>query len=138
MHSYQGWRQLQSVRHIFQPSQDRKQTDLTWCQLAFDPKHLHTLHRRDTKVHTVNSFKLKRLASLVGITFLLSLGNFQIGLDAMDYLLGLSDKVWTKDHLLTRLDPVQRCTTSTAIQCLEGCHSETLLITIVVRELSQW
>jgi hypothetical protein len=54
-----------------------------------------------------------------------------------DYLFGLSDKIWTKDHPFARLDPVQRCTASMAIQCFEGCHSKALLITIVVRELSQ-
>jgi hypothetical protein len=56
----------------------------------------------------------------------------------MDYLLGLCDEVWTKDHPLARLDPVHRCMTSTTIQSFKGCHSETLLITVVVRELSQW
>jgi hypothetical protein len=74
---------------------------------------------------------------LVGIAFLSSLGSFQIELDAMDYLLGLSDKIWTKDHPLARLDPVHRCMASTNIQCFKGCHSEPLLITVVVRELSQ-
>jgi hypothetical protein len=38
----QGWWQLQSVCHIPQLSQDRKWTYVTWCQLAFDPKSLHT------------------------------------------------------------------------------------------------
>jgi hypothetical protein len=71
------------------------------------------------------------------IAFLSSLGSFLVGLDVMDYLLDLSDKVWTKDRHLARLDPVQRCMTSTAIQSFEGCHSETLLIIVVVRELSQ-
>jgi hypothetical protein len=51
----------------------------------------------------------------------------------MDYLLGLSDKVRAKDCPLTMLDPIQRCTASAAIQSFERCHSETLLITDVVR-----
>jgi hypothetical protein len=85
----------------------------------------------------VACFKLKQPASLVGIVFLSSLGSFQIGLDAMDYLLDLSDMVWAKDHPFARLDLVQRCMASTTIRCFEGCHSEALLITIVVRELSQ-
>jgi hypothetical protein len=63
----------------------------------------------------VASFKLKRLTSLVGIAFLSSSGSLQVGLDAVDYLLSLSDKIRTKDHPLTRLDLVQRCTTSVAI-----------------------
>jgi hypothetical protein len=64
--------------------------------------------------------------SLVSIAFLVSLDSLQVGLDAIDYLLGLSDKVWIKDRSLARLDPVQRCTTSMAIQSFKGCHSETL------------
>jgi hypothetical protein len=56
----------------------------------------------------------------------------------MNYLLGLSDMVWAKDRPFVRLDLVQRCTTSAAIQCFEGCHSEALLITVIVRELNQW
>jgi hypothetical protein len=71
--------------------------------------------------------------SLVGIAFLSSPGGLQVGLNAVDYLLSLSDKVMTKDRPLARLDPVQRCTTSATIQSFEECHSETLLITVVVR-----
>jgi hypothetical protein len=36
-------------------------------------------------------FKLKLSASHGGIAFFTSFGSFQIGLDAVDYLLGLSD-----------------------------------------------
>jgi hypothetical protein len=53
----------------------------------------------------------------------------------MDYLFSLNDEVRAKDHPFTRLDPVYRCTTMTAIQSFEGCHSKTFLITIVVRKL---
>jgi hypothetical protein len=56
----------------------------------------------------------------------------------MDYLFNLNDKVRAKDRPFPRLDPVHRGTTATAIQGFEGCHSKTFLITIVVRELSQW
>jgi hypothetical protein len=69
VHTRQGWRQFQTVCYSSQFSQDRKQTNVSWCKLAFDPESLHTSHRRDTKVHTVTSFELKRLASLVGIAF---------------------------------------------------------------------
>jgi hypothetical protein len=82
--------------------------------------------------------KLKRSVSLVGLAFLSCLGSFQIELDVMDYLFSLNDKVGAKDRPFTRLDPVYRCTTTTAIQCFKWCHSKTFLITIVVRELSQW
>jgi hypothetical protein len=52
----------------------------------------------------------------------------------MDYLFILNDKVRAKDRPFTRLDLVHRDT----IQSFEGCHSETFLITVVLRELSQW
>jgi hypothetical protein len=74
----------------------------------------------------------------VGIAFLSCLGSFQIGLDVMDYLFSLNDKVKAKDHPCTKLDPIYRCAAATAIQSFKGCHSETLLITVVVRELNQW
>jgi hypothetical protein len=85
----------------------------------------------------VACFELKRSALLVGITFLSCLGSFQIGMNAVDYLFGLNDKVRTKDRPLARLDLVHRCTVATAIQSFERRHSETLLITVVVRKLSQ-
>jgi hypothetical protein len=83
-------------------------------------------------------FQLERPTSLVGIACLSCLGRFQIGLDAVDYLFGLNDKVRTKDHLLARLDPVHRSMAAMTIQSFEWCHSKTLLITVVVRELNQW
>jgi hypothetical protein len=85
----------------------------------------------------VTYFKLKRSASLVGMAFLSCLASFQIGLDTVDYHFGLNDKVRAKDRPFTRLDQVHRCMAATAIQSFEGCHSETLLITVLVRELSQ-
>jgi hypothetical protein len=112
--------------------------DVTRCQFVFDPKFLHTSCGWDTKVHIVTNFKLKRLTSLIGIALLSGLGSIQAGLDVMDYPLGLSNKVWSNDRLVARLNLVQRCTTSATVKCFEQCHLETLLITVVVRELSQW
>jgi hypothetical protein len=66
------------------------------------------------KLYTVAYFELKWLASLVGTTFLLGLGSFLVGLDVMDYLIGLIDKVRAKDRPLARLNPVHRCTASAA------------------------
>jgi hypothetical protein len=63
--------------------------------------------------------KQKRPTYLVGIAFLLGLGSFQVGLDAEDYLLGLSDMVGAQDCPLARLNPVQRCTTPVTIRCFK-------------------
>jgi hypothetical protein len=56
----------------------------------------------------------------------------------VDYLFGLNDKAVAKDCPFTRLDPVHTRMVAMGIQSFKGCYSETLLITIVVRELSQW
>jgi hypothetical protein len=58
------------------------------------------------KVHTVACFELKWSVSLVGIAFFLCLGSFQIGLDAVEYLFCLNDKVRAKDRPFARLDLV--------------------------------
>jgi hypothetical protein len=86
----------------------------------------------------VACFELKRSASLAGIAFLSCLGSFQIGLDVMDYLFNLNDKARTKDRPFPRLDLVHIVMTATTIQGFKGCHYKTFLITVVVRELSQW
>jgi hypothetical protein len=52
----------------------------------------------------VASFKLKWPMSLVGIAFLLGLGSLQVGLDVVDYLLDLSDKVRAKELSLVGLN----------------------------------
>jgi hypothetical protein len=56
----------------------------------------------------------------------------------MDYLFSLNDKVRAKDHPFSKLNLVYRCMAAMAIQSFEGCHSKTFMITVVVRELSQW
>jgi hypothetical protein len=56
----------------------------------------------------------------------------------MDYLFSLNDKVKVEDRPFTRLDLVHRGTTAMVIQSFKECHSKTFLITVVVRELSQW
>jgi hypothetical protein len=80
----------------------------------------------------VACFKLKRPTSFVGIAFLSCLGSFQVGLYAVDNLLGLREKVRAKYHPFARLNLVCRCTTTMTIQSLEGRHSESLLIAVVV------
>jgi hypothetical protein len=56
----------------------------------------------------------------------------------MNYFLGLCDKIGGKDHPLTGLNLVQWSAIETTIECFKGCHLETLLVTIVVREFGQW
>jgi hypothetical protein len=55
----------------------------------------------------------------------------------VDYPFSPNDKVRAKDRTFARLNLVHECMAATAIQNFEGCHSETLLITVVVRELGQ-
>jgi hypothetical protein len=58
------------------------------------------------KVHVATRLKLMWPTSFVGIAFLSCLGSFEIGLDGMDYLFSLNDKVSAKDRPFTKLDPV--------------------------------
>jgi hypothetical protein len=80
----------------------------------------------------VDCFELERPTSLVGIACLSCLGSFQIGLDVMDYLFTLSDRVRVKDRPLTRLDLVHRSMAATTIQSFKRRHFEILLITVVI------
>jgi hypothetical protein len=52
--------------------------------------------------------------------------------------LSLHDKIGAKGHPLTRFNLVQRCTTSVTVESFKRCLLEPLLITVVLRELSQW
>jgi hypothetical protein len=65
------------------------------------------------------------------------LGSLQIRLDMMDYFLSLNDKVGAKDHPLARLNLVLWCAIAATIECFKGCHLDTLLVTVVIRELGQ-
>jgi hypothetical protein len=87
-------------------------------------------------VQAVACFELKQSMSLVSIAFLSCLGSFQIELDAVENPLGLRDKVRAKYRSFTKLDLVPRCTATIAIQSFEGCHFETFLIVVVVRDLT--
>jgi hypothetical protein len=55
----------------------------------------------------------------------------------MDYLLGLRDKIGAKDDPLVGLNKVQWGAIVVAIEFFKGCYLETLLLTVVVRELGQ-
>jgi hypothetical protein len=102
------------------------------------PKPLHTSHGRDTKIHTVSNCESQGMTSHVGIVLLAGLGGLQIGLNTVNNFLSLCDKIGAKGHPLAWFKPVQRCTTSAAVESFERGHLETFLITIVARELSQW
>jgi hypothetical protein len=64
--------------------------------------------------------------------------NFQVILDMMDCRFGFINEIRTKNSILSWLNPIERCTASTPIQCLKRCHLEALLIAIVIWELSPW
>jgi hypothetical protein len=68
----------------------------------------------------VTYFELKRSASLVGIAYLSCLGNSQVGLDAVDNLVGLYDKVKAKDRPFARLDPVHSVRQQRPYKALKG------------------
>jgi hypothetical protein len=54
----------------------------------------------------------------------------------MNYHFSFFDDVRSENHFLPRLNPIERCTTSSSIENLKWCHFQTLLVAVVVRELS--
>jgi hypothetical protein len=137
MHTCQGWRQLQLVRHDSKLLKNWKWTNVAWSKHAFDPKPLHTSHGRDIKIYMVSNCESQGMMSLVGIVLLAGLGILQIRLNMMNNFLGFHDKIGAKGHPLAGFNPVQRCTASTTVECFERCHVETLLVAVVVREFIQ-
>jgi hypothetical protein len=98
----------------------------------------HTSQERDTKIYVVSNGKGQWTTPLVGIVLLSRHGSLQVRLNTMYDFLGLCDWIKAKGHPLTRFNPVRRCVASVVIEFFERCHLETLLITVVIREFSQW
>jgi hypothetical protein len=48
------------------------------------------------------------------------------------------NKVGTKDNLLSHLNPIEWGAAPMSVQYLEQCHLQTLLVAVVVQELSPW
>jgi hypothetical protein len=90
------------------------------------------------KIHMVSNCESQGKMPLVGIVLLVGPRSLQIGLDTMIDFLSFHDKIRDKGHPLARFNPVDMCMPSTAIENFKRCHLETLLITVVVREFSQW
>jgi hypothetical protein len=47
----------------------------------------------------------------------------------------LFNDVRSENHFLPRLNPIERCTSSSSIENLKWCHFQTLLVAVVVQEL---
>jgi hypothetical protein len=84
----------------------------------------------------ISYFKLQGSTPLVCISFLACLLSFQVILDMMDSRFSLFDNVGSKYHFLSRLNPIERCMASSSIKSLKWCQFQTLLVAIIVRELS--
>ena len=84
----------------------------------------------------VTNGKLNRLPSFIGITFLTSLSSFQVLLDGTDLLLRFVHEIDAIIPSLSGFDPIQRGSTLSTVQGFKWSHLDTLLITVVIRELS--
>jgi hypothetical protein len=86
----------------------------------------------------ISNVELQRSMPLISIALLACLCDLPVILDVMDRRFGLINEIGTKDSLFSRLNLVEQCATSTSVQNFKWCHLETLLVEIVVRELSPW
>jgi hypothetical protein len=73
---------------------------------------------------------------MVGVDLLSQLRNLQVLPHHANLLLGLLKNVGSKNLLLSSLTLKQWSSTPMTIKHLERCHLQTLLITIIVGELS--
>ena len=84
----------------------------------------------------VTNFELQGPSPLVRISFLPVLSYFQMTLNNTDLLSCLLYEIRSKVTMVTHFNLVKRCPTFLAIQSLETCYSNALLIAIVIGKLS--
>ena len=90
---------------------------------------MYTSHGRYLEIHMITNFKLQGPSSLVRISLQMTLNN-------TDLLSSFFDKIRPKISMITHLNLVKRCSTFLTILGLEWCHSNALLIAIVIGKLS--
>jgi hypothetical protein len=86
----------------------------------------------------ISNLKLQGSAPFVCINLLAGLCSFQVILNVTDRHFGPIDNVGTKDNLLSWLNPIEWHAALTSIQNVKRCHLQTLLVSVVVEELSPW
>src|SRR6185312_14052551 len=86
----------------------------------------------------ITNFKYQRPASLICITLLAGLSGFQICLYKTNLVLSLANHIGPKEIPFTGFRPVQWSPRPPSILDFKGCHFDTFLIAVVVREFSEW
>ena len=86
----------------------------------------------------VTNFKNQRPAPLICITLLAGLSGFPICLYNTNLVLSLANHIGPKEIPFTGFRLVQWSPTPPSIQGFKGCHFDTFLIAVVVREFSEW
>src|SRR4030066_433956 len=97
----------------------------------------NTSHRRDSQKNMVTFLEFNVFSSLIMITFLPTLRCFHLLSYQFDLLSSLLNNFWSHNCTLTSLEPTQRSSASSTIQCLKRCHSNARMVTVVISELYQ-
>lgn len=90
------------------------------------------------KEHMISLLELKRLSLLIMITLLSTSWSLHLLLNHLNLLSSLLNNLWSKHNTLSRFILSQRSHTPPFIQSLIKCHSNTIMIIVIVGELDQW
>src|ERR1041385_236596 len=95
-------------------------------------------HRGDTEVSIFARLIDHFLVLAVIVALLAGLSSFQMLADNANLIFGMLYNVRTNESSFSSFGPIQRGSTLTSIKDFKGCHLQTSLIAIVVREFSKW
>src|ERR1041385_4847186 len=95
-------------------------------------------HRGDTEVSLFAGLIDHFLVFAVIVALLAGLSSFQMFTDNANLIFGVLYNVRTNESSFSSFGPIQSGSTLTSIENFEGCHLQTSLIAIVVREFSKW
>src|ERR1041385_1501766 len=95
-------------------------------------------HRGDTEEGMFARLIDHFLVLAVIVALLPRLSNFQMFTDNTNLIFSMLYDVRTNESSFSSFGPIQRGSTLTSIENFKGCHLQTSLIAIVVREFSKW
>src|ERR1041385_3940469 len=131
-------RQFQSVCHGSTSGKDTERANVARSQLAFDPETMSASHRGDTEVSIFTRLILHFLVLAIIVALLTRLSSFQMFTNNANLIFSMLYDVRTNESSFSSFGPIQRGSTLTSIENFEGCHLQTSLIAIVVRQFSKW
>ena len=129
--------EFQLIGKLSTLSENAKRNNIARSQFAFDTKTTNTSKRSDLKISMLANLVVNILMTSVIVTLLTRLSSFQTFTDNSNLILCFLNDIWSKEGSFTGFGPIQRSTTSPAIQSFKGCHTQTGLKAIVVTEFGK-